>query len=191
MSQPGGSLLCLLNSANNQRGHKRIGNIIVVHSTNLRPHVTMNKLNHATVMGPETPTTAANNILTPPRLENDTDRLKWREAIREWVHIVKKCTEGGDTRAKGAAATLSMILYQSFEAGYKEIVIEAVIFGEIILKTPKRAVAEAQETIIEKIIQLVSKDSPIDRISRMVRLNATIHQCVHVNKLIKMHPILL
>lgn len=79
-------------------------------------------MNDETFMGPVTTKTAVRNILSPPYLSNDIDCLKWRESIREWVHSVSFCAEGGDRREKGAAATLAIILYQSLEAGDKELV---------------------------------------------------------------------
>lgn len=48
---------------------------------------------------------------------------------------------------------------------------ESVQCGQIILKTPKGEATEAQATIIENIIQLVANYSPVDCISRMVKLN--------------------
>lgn len=47
--------------------------------------------------------------------------------------------------------------------------------GEIILKT---ADTTNQTDIIEKMLLIITKDKPVDRIKRMVRLESTIHQCV-------------
>lgn len=48
--------------------------------------------------------------------------------------------------------------------------------GQIVLKTPKGSIYEKNISIIEKILHLVAKNSPVDLISRMVKLNTTIHQ---------------
>lgn len=54
------------------------------------------------------------------------------------------CEDGGDTRAKGAAVTFSMLLYRSLDLGNKEIVKEVIICGDIIMKAPTNTEAEPQ-----------------------------------------------
>lgn len=61
-----------------------------------------------------------------------------------------------------------MIIYQSLEAGYKDMVRQYLRCSEIIMKTQKDYTTEAKITIIEKIIHLFANHIPLDRIYRMV-----------------------
>lgn len=73
------------------------------------------------------------------------------------MKTVNGCAEGGDKRSKGAAETLSMMIYRSFHVGDKEKVKEAIHCSEIILKTTPRTRKELQMDKIENIIEIVAK----------------------------------
>lgn len=92
-------------------------------------------------MGPEsTPTTS--HILNLPQPSQDTNRPQRRDDVREWMQTVVDSADGGDTRAKGAAETLTMLLYLSSDIGNEEKVKEAICSGEIILKAPPNTETE-------------------------------------------------
>ena len=130
-------------------------------------------------MGPEDEL-APSNILIPPKLKSNTDKLQWREAVRDWALNLNACAAGGDNRAKGAAASLAMTLYRSLEFNKKELVKKSVMMGDIILNSVAGpATSESdQMSYVEKIMSIVAKDSAVDTIKRMVRLNKDVHSCV-------------
>lgn len=133
-----------------------------------------------TVMGPGAVDNPA-SILTPPSYSEGTDRLAWREAVTDWCNNVLACASGGDNRAKGIAACLALTLYRSLPSGTKEQVKQSVRSGEIILTTGEGLGTETQSGIVKKILDIVAKDTAVDRISRMVRLNTQVHKCARKN----------
>lgn len=130
----------------------------------------------STVMGPGGLTSPASTLL-PPTFDEKTDRLVWRESVRDWSDNVLACATGGDSKAKGIAACLGLTLYRSLPTGSKEQIKQSVRSGEIIL-TPNESTGPAdQVNIVKKILDVVAKNTAVDRISRMVRLNTQVHKC--------------
>lgn len=78
----------------------------------------MNDTEQFTVMGPCA--TSSYHMLASPALTQDTDRAQWLEGVREWMQTVIDRSEGGNTRAKGAAEKQVMILYHLIHVGNKE-----------------------------------------------------------------------
>ena len=68
----------------------------------------------STVMGPEDGLDPS-SILAPPKLNTTTDKLQWRETVRDWAFNLQICGNGGDNRAKGAAASIGLTFYHSLE----------------------------------------------------------------------------
>lgn len=132
----------------------------------------------ATVMGPELDSIPHHSLLTTPILKPETDRLQWREEIRDWSINVVACAEGGDGRAKGVATCLGLTVYRSLETSLKEQVKESVRCGEIVLKPSGDKNTDVQMKTLEKIISIVARDTPVDRVTRMVRLNTQVHRCI-------------
>lgn len=130
-----------------------------------------------TVMGPggiDGPTSA----LMPPRFNDESDKLAWREAVIDWSENVLACAAGGDNKAKGMAACLGLTLYRSLPLGTKEQIKQSVRSGEITLTPNGDTGPKQQIELVRKIMDIVAKDTAIDRISRMVRLNTHVHKCV-------------
>lgn len=132
----------------------------------------------ATVMGPALDPIPHSSLLQPPILKPETDRLQWREDIRDWSTNIVACAEGGDTRAKGVATCLGLTIYRSLDPSLKEQVKESVRCGEIVLKPSGSKNSDDQIKTLEKIISIIAKDTPVDRVTRMVRLNTQVHKCV-------------
>ena len=119
------------------------------------------------------------NLLVPPRLTPDTDRLQWRGLLREWTQNVQDAANGGDTRAKGLAASLALTVYRSLGTDAKELVKESIQCGELVLRPSADENSDEKQTeLVENIISIVAKDSPVDRIRRIVNLNARVCACV-------------
>lgn len=128
-------------------------------------------------MGPDTTAVPA-SFLTPPIFTEVSDRLTWREAIRYWCDNVLSCTSGGDIKSKGIEACLALTLYRLLPPGTKQQVKQSVRSGEILLTPHEYHTAETQTDIVNKILDTVAKDTAVDRISRMVRLNTQDHKCI-------------
>lgn len=126
--------------------------------------------NKATVMGSGTVEGPA-SVLTPSLFTDRSDRPTWRESITDWCDNVLACASAGDSKAKGIAACLAITLYMSLPLGTKEQVKPSVRSGEIVLTPHKDPGAETKTEIVNKILDIVAKDTTVDRISRMVRLN--------------------
>lgn len=131
-----------------------------------------------TVMGPDSSNKDQSSLNYPPQLQPDADRMKWREDTRLWAMNIQACANGGDSRSKGTAACLGLTLYRSLESSMKEQVKEAVRCGELVLSPEENDDPKDQVEIVEKIIKIVAKDSPVDKVTRMVRLNTQVHECV-------------
>lgn len=130
-----------------------------------------------TVMGPDSQEGPA-STLSPPRFDDGSDKLSWRESVKDWNDNVLARAAGGDTRAKGIAACMGLTLYRSLPPGAKEQVKQSLRSGEIILTPSEPAGPEVQTEIVKKILDTVAKDTAVDRIARMVRLNTQVHKCV-------------
>lgn len=131
-------------------------------------------------MGPA-PSESPISGLTPPKFDDGSDRLAWREAIIDWCDNVSACAAGGDNKSKGVATCLALTLYRSLPTGIKEQVKQSVRSGEVILTPDEGATPKDQMTTVRKILDIVAKDTAVDRISRMVRLNTQVHKCVRKN----------
>lgn len=130
-----------------------------------------------TVMGPGG-TDSPVSTLSPPTFNEQSDRLAWREGVNDWSENVIARADGGDNKAKGIAACLGLTLYRSLPIGTKEQVKQSIRSGEIILTPGDESGSKGQLTIIKKILDIIAKDTAVDRIARMVRLNTQVHQCV-------------
>lgn len=132
----------------------------------------------STVMGPAMVPIPHNSLLSPPILKPESDRLQWREDLRDWSSNIIACAEGGDTRAKGVASCLGLTVYRSLDISLKEQIKESVRCGEIVLKASNEGSTSSQLKTLEKIISIIAKDTPVDRVTRMVRLNTQVHKCI-------------
>lgn len=86
-----------------------------------------------------------------------------------------------DNKAKGIYACLGLTTYRSITTGTKEPVNKSVISGEIIHTPTENAGPKEETEIVRKIQDIVAKDTTVDRISRMVRLNKQVRKLVHKN----------
>lgn len=129
------------------------------------------------VMGPaglEVP----NNSLAPPVLSTVSDKLTWREEVREWAQNVDACARAGDSRAKGVAATLAHTLYRSLSKDKKEVVKRSLRNGELVL-TPSTDIDKSNQLeLVEILIRIVAKDTTVEAVRRISTLNKRINGCV-------------
>lgn len=137
----------------------------------------MSTTDNGTVMGPGYESIPHVSLLNPPTLKPETDRMQWREDIRDWSANITACADGGDTRAKGVATCLALTVYRSLDLSLKEQVKESVRSGELVLKPSTDSDSKEQVKMLEKIITIIAKDTPVDRVTRMVRLNTQVHKC--------------
>lgn len=131
-----------------------------------------------TVVGPGCDTIPQGLLLTPPTLKPETDSMQWRKDIRDWSKRVIACAKGGDTREKGIASCLDLTVYRLLDFSLKEEVKESIPSGEIVLNLSEGSNVDSQLKMIEKIISTVAKDTAVDRVTRMVRLNIKIYKFV-------------
>lgn len=133
-----------------------------------------------TVMGPAGSGTP-NNALSPPVLSTASDKLTWREEVREWAQHVDACARAGDSRAKGVAATLAHSLYRSMSKYKKEVIKRSLRKGELVL-TPSTNIDESDQlVVVEQVIQLVAKDTAVEAVRRISSLNKRINNCMRRN----------
>lgn len=128
----------------------------------------MSNTDIATVMVPESGSIPHKSLLTPASLKPKADRLQWSEEVRNWAENIVARTEGGQNRAKGMATCLGLTVYRSLDLSLKEHVKEETLWGEIVLKTTAKSNKDSQLKILERIIAMVSKDTPPERVKRMV-----------------------
>lgn len=104
--------------------------------------------------------------------------MQWREEVRDWEENVLACANGGDSRAKGTSTCIALVVYRSLEKGFTEQVKKWTRCEEISLKSSNDSNTNKQSETIEKIIDIVEKDTEVDHIVRMVMLNTQVHKCV-------------
>ena len=141
---------------------------------------------HSKVMGPDAQATQT-SVLTPPKLNSQTDKYQWRSDVRTWTRIIKQYTRGGDTRAKGLLSALALTLYFSLDRDQRNIIDNAVSCKQISLEIdddanePEQlslaATAKEQFKLVGEIVQLVAKDTPTDAIRRLVKTSQDIYHC--------------
>lgn len=71
-------------------------------------------------MGPALESIQHRSLLNPPVFKPQTDRLQWREIIRDWSTNVIACAQGGHKREKGVEPCLGRTIYRYFDASLKE-----------------------------------------------------------------------
>lgn len=120
--------------------------------------------------------------LTPPKFLPEEDKLKWRKDVRCWAKTIQACSEGGDTKAKGMLSALGMILFRSLPTSRQEIIEKSIRTGEFTLDPSDPAYPKNSMDVIDSIINLVAKDSPMDAIKRLAQLNKAASTCVRRHK---------
>ena len=135
-------------------------------------------------MGPD-PSSAHASMLTPPKLTGETDKYQWRTDVKTWAQVVKLYAKGGENRAKGMLNALGLTLYLSLQRDQRNIIDNAAHSQGVTLNLYEDTeqenltdTAKVQFKLVEKIVQLVAKDSPTDGIRRLVRVSQDIHQCI-------------
>lgn len=88
---------------------------------------------------------------------------------------------GGDNKAKGLYDCMGLTVYRSLPTDTKEQVKQCLWSGEIVLTATSGSVPKKQSVIERNILDIVVKDTAVDRISRMVRINTKVHKCVRDN----------
>lgn len=114
----------------------------------------------------------------PPQLRSVSDKLEWREDVRLWVETIQAAATAGDPKAQGADITLGMSPYRSLQKNKKERVKTVLRTCERILKVDEDGSPRDQNKIIEKIINVVVKDSAVDQVRRIVWLNKDVTACL-------------
>lgn len=117
------------------------------------------------VIVPEDITTLATSD-SPPKFVRDSDKFSWREEVTEWGEKVGASAHAGDNRAKVVAASLSHTLYHSRTSDKRELVKLGLRTGEIILTPSSNILRSNKLQFVEKIIQLVAKNTPVEFASR-------------------------
>lgn len=80
------------------------------------------------------------------------------------------CATGSDNISKGSAACLGLTLYSSLRTESKEKAKQCVRRGEIILSHNGNTGEHDQLDIMKKILDVVAKNTAVNRIYRMVQL---------------------
>lgn len=109
--------------------------------------------------------------MDPPSYANASDKFQWRKAVRYWWKIISACTKGGYSHFKVASAALGLLLFRSVPPGKQQLVEKAINSGELVINPCDSSSPEDQSTVVESIIDIVSKDSVTDSIRRMASLN--------------------
>lgn len=75
---------------------------------------------------------------------------------------------------------MRMILLRSLTAGMKQLVEKFVSAGELTINQTDQNDPIEQPSVIEPIISIVARDSPVDEVKRMAVLNK--HACITVRR---------
>ena len=131
-----------------------------------------------TVMGPGA-VSAPNSLYDPPKLHAKTDKFMWRQAVRIWAQKIRSFAKGGDNKAKGIASSLGITLCSAMDYSFIPVIDSAITADDLKLVSDDDEDNDAvdQKVVIEKIIQLVAKDSVTDGVRRLVRMSQNIHAC--------------
>lgn len=122
----------------------------------------------------------------PPSFSEGSERLSWRESVKDWCDNVIACAAGGDHKDKVIAACLPLKIYRSLRAGAKEQVKQTERSGEIVLTTIDSYGPKYQTDTVNKILEVVTNVTAVDCIERMVCLNKKIQKCIRgSNKTLK------
>lgn len=133
-----------------------------------------------TVMGPGADSVRG-SLYAPPRLHAKTDKFVWRQSVRIWCQKLRSFAKGGDNRAKGIANSLGITLYSAMDYSFVQVVDSAIAAGDLKLVADDDDEDEVidQKVVIEKIIDLVAKDSVTDGVRRLVKMSQDVHKCKH------------
>lgn len=76
------------------------------------------------------------------------------------------------------ASCLALKVYRYLDVSIKEKLKESVRCEYVIINSSVPDNTAEKLTTLEKIMSIVARDTPMDRITRMVRLNTETHKCV-------------
>lgn len=79
-------------------------------------------------------TEGAASTHSPPKFDDDSDRVEWKESVHDWSENRLACAEGGDKKSKGNETRMGLKLYLSIYIATKEKVKKSIRSSEIILK---------------------------------------------------------
>lgn len=130
-----------------------------------------------TVMGPEGDS-HPKGLYEPPKLTAKTDKFLWRQAVRIWTQKIKSFAKGGDNKAKGLANSLGITLYSAMDYSFVQVLDNAIANDELkLVSDDDEEETINQKDVVEKIIDLVAKDSVTDGVRRLVKMTQNVHGC--------------
>ena len=120
------------------------------------------------------------DMLEAPMLTNKTDKFVYRRNVRMWYECVQSSAESGYSKAMGTSKNLGHALFSRMDQQYKRIVHSAIDNGSIRLRTHpdgKKFTDEEHVECVEKILNLVAKETTTDRVKRLIRMTKEVHEC--------------
>jgi len=109
----------------------------------------------------------------PPLLPGQ-DRQKWRRDVTSWMDFISRRAHAGEKKSAATLATLAYVLYGGLHSSYQNVLDHARDRG--FLKFD--ADASRQRAVVEQIIDLIGRDTPLETINRLLNAYQKVHTCV-------------
>ena len=129
------------------------------------------------VMGPDASSSAtSNNWNRPPTfVKNQTSKTRYHVTLRRWVRMIRKFGDS-DNKYKAVIHGIGHIIYIACDDNSQELLARAEKSGSVNLEG--RDGDGTIQRMVEKIINVISKDTPSERVRREAELLSNIQTCV-------------
>jgi len=117
---------------------------------------------------------SARSLEDPPELKPGQDRQKWRRDVSYWMTYISKRASAGEKKSIATLATLSYELYNAVHHSFQSVLDHARDRGELSFEVE----TFRQRATVEKIIDLIGKDTPLEIVDRLLSYYQRVHTCV-------------
>ena len=97
-----------------------------------------------------------------------------------WYECVQSAAESGYSKAMGTAKNLGHALFTKMDQRYKRILHSAIDNGSLRLRNHpdgRRFTDQEHIECVEKILNLVAKETTTDRVKRLIRMTREVYEC--------------
>lgn len=117
------------------------------------------------------------NHYTLPVFSVNADKHEWRQDTRRLAQTVGACADETDKKAKGLQSDLGILLMRTVLTSWKQFQEKHIETGELIINSVGHAYHMDESKAADTTINIVAKNSPGDKIKRLVSINERASPC--------------
>jgi len=123
-------------------------------------------------------TEAKRSLEDAPPLVPGQDRQKWRCDVFSWMELISKRAEVKDKKSIATQAKFAYVLYDAVHPSYQKVLDHAKDSGAL----SSEGQSFRQRAVVEQIIELIGRDTPLEIIDRLLSAYQHVHTCVRHEK---------